>query len=172
MESCEYRVPSGRFCKNKPKKKHEKMMLCARHYNLLNKDAKRNEFDSIFKIEIKTNLYYDSENIETFHKIKKIMLFLFNNENIKTYLKDVSNPFNINENIINIETDFFIYRTNKLNACGMVKLKHSGFYQMNFRLMRDLFNKMLGSKVSLTGSAINNIDEWIERVQQQNNKLN
>lgn len=94
----------------------------------------------------------DTEN----RKFKKVIEYLFDKNNIIKYIKDMSNPSDPTNNIVDLQTNFYFEvggTFNRLHAHGYVDLSHTGLYQVQQGLVRGVLNQYLDSKVHFSISA-------------------
>ena len=107
---------------------------------------------SIFNITINSNKNYYNMTDQEKLKFKKVIEYLFYQDNLKNYLKDMSNPTNPLENIINMRSDYKFEvgdKLSKLHVHGIIDITHNGFYQIKTQLMRTVLNRYLDSNVHL-----------------------
>eukprot|EP01127_Copromyxa_protea_P013360 TRINITY_DN358_c1_g1_i7.p1 TRINITY_DN358_c1_g1~~TRINITY_DN358_c1_g1_i7.p1 ORF type:complete len:205 (+),score=33.76 TRINITY_DN358_c1_g1_i7:61-615(+) len=82
-------------------------------------------------------------------EFKELVKFIFDEENITEYLTDRKSPDDPSKNIVSLKSEYFFEvgdEQGRLHVHGILKITHTGNYQVNQAAVRQLAEKVLGYK--------------------------
>eukprot|EP01127_Copromyxa_protea_P018775 TRINITY_DN597_c0_g3_i8.p1 TRINITY_DN597_c0_g3~~TRINITY_DN597_c0_g3_i8.p1 ORF type:complete len:120 (+),score=17.82 TRINITY_DN597_c0_g3_i8:418-777(+) len=83
-------------------------------------------------------------------EFKNLADFIFSEENVAKYLIDRNSPHDPTKNIVKLSSEHYFEvggKQGRLHMHGVLKLTHTGHYQMNEAAIRQLAEEVLGYKV-------------------------
>lgn len=177
-EMCQKKIKSGTLCsshkqkRKKPKAKAKANLLNDPIFNknVIKEDPRTVERKSIFNITLNSNKKYDNMSKQDKIKFKKIVEYVFNNNNFTKYLVDKSTPDNNHNNLKNINVKYSFEvggQQNRLHSHIQVDLSHTGFYQIKSMILREFINRAFNNKVHLNIQAqkiSTNSTSWSEYI--------
>lgn len=174
QRNCKNKAVKGGYC-NKHAKRSEidlnKDEVFATKQKVVEVSADKTKY-SVFRWTLNSNKDFEKMTKEEKQNFKNFTEFIFDKERVQNILQDKSNP-DPQKNIEKIDSEFYYEvgtRFGRLHAHGVIRLEHTGFYQIASSDFQKLAEKALGSKIHFNVQASGNPDAaWSAYIQKKQN---